>query len=503
MSMQQKLAIVLLCVAPVMMGCQNNGFKPIDFSEKQDFLNQKMVFEDSDITRTPLNRDNINDSSNSSPVGSDREITEVVVRPNGGETDPNMVLLESIEDRRKTVNEGTLIRPPVTNQPVPTTTVKETTTTPTIISVPVTPAVVTPTVVTSTTPKTNAGSDREKDTTPTKSTRPGSDREPAQNPPEDETDTEIKVTYLCSNKHTNSKGMNLLLSRSVKLKVDNCEDSSPEIRSNLINHKILKSSKCATQLEEASNNYSSKQPDIELIMDNGKDMVFTIGGDRNNELNIEILYHTNDQAGTALNSSVQDLIRETDVSPAGECDRRASPLFVLMDDQLKSTLSFSPITEGISFDILGRRVSHQKQQISWSNKAGLYFITLPDRSGNVKGIDQLFGDNTFGPDKRFSENGYEALRKWDDNQDGLITADDGIYSKLRLWNDADYNGVSDKSELISLEQKGVELIDLSYDKNYSETDKFGNKIMYKSVIRTHDQRLHLLFDIWFRYIPLK
>lgn len=40
-------------------------------------------------------------------------------------------------------------------------------------------------------------------------------------------------------------------------------------------------------------------------------------------------------------------------------------------------------------------------------------LTLPDSQGRIAGIDQLFGDNTFGPDGAFAANGYAALAKYD------------------------------------------------------------------------------------------
>jgi len=193
--------------------------------------------------------------------------------------------------------------------------------------------------------------------------------------------------------------------------------------------------------------------------------------------------------------------------PGGErCDQLNSPLVIQLPDpgQAPAPLDLSSPLDGVWFDILGKNslpAPHTKKQISWlTPRARLtnYFLTLPDANGEVRGIDQLFGDNTFGPDGRFSANGYEALRKYDLNGDGVIDRRDPVFPALRLWADLDGNGVADRTELSTLASRRVEMIDLNYDASYFESDRFGNQIRYKSVVKTTDGELHLIFDIWFR-----
>ena len=201
---------------------------------------------------------------------------------------------------------------------------------------------------------------------------------------------------------------------------------------------------------------------------------------------------------------------------AGKCSYNVSPLVVQLrkGDGLAKRLELSAPFQGIFFDILGDNsypTAHTKKRISWLSKGSApdhYFIVLPDKTGKVTGIDQMFGDNTRGPDGKFALNGYNALSKWDGRRangtidssakDGQITAADAIFSSLRFWNDTDLDGVADAGELFTLSELGVESIDLSYDRNYSEMDRFGNKIMMKSVVKTKDGGYHVMYDIWFK-----
>jgi len=201
----------------------------------------------------------------------------------------------------------------------------------------------------------------------------------------------------------------------------------------------------------------------------------------------------NSDNGNLSNGQTQDL-----------CEERSSPLIISMNSRARGIKLSSPMN-GIQFDILGQRSfpeAHAKKQISWLvSDQDYYFITLP-KQGVVSGIDEMFGDNTRGPDGRYAANGYLALAKYDEDRDNLITRHDEIYRKLRLWNDLNRDGVSEASELFSLEEMKIAVIDLSYDKRYKEEDAYGNQTLMKSVVKTEDGQLHLMFDLWFRYLNI-
>ncbi|RYY08418.1 MAG: hypothetical protein EON55_20485, partial [Alphaproteobacteria bacterium] len=120
----------------------------------------------------------------------------------------------------------------------------------------------------------------------------------------------------------------------------------------------------------------------------------------------------------------------------------------------------------------------------------------------------MFGNNTSGPDALFADNGYEALAKYDGlrtngkinskARDGKISREDDVYLKLRLWSDENLDGVAQASELRTLEEMGVESINLKYDEHYHEEDIYGNEIRMKSDVKMKDGTLNLIYDLWFR-----
>jgi hypothetical protein len=195
-----------------------------------------------------------------------------------------------------------------------------------------------------------------------------------------------------------------------------------------------------------------------------------------------------------------------DKANAAGCDVKGDPLLVqLANDGKPQPISLTSAEGGVMFDLLGKTNNYQKVQTAWfaETRSENYFLVLPDANGDVKGIDQLLGDNTFGPDGRFSKQGFAALAKHDDNRDKAISDEDVVFSKLRLWKDENLDGLAQASELFTLDQKGVVAIDIKIDREerkYFRTDSHGNQTKYRSIVVMKDGQYGLVYDLWLRYI---
>jgi len=192
------------------------------------------------------------------------------------------------------------------------------------------------------------------------------------------------------------------------------------------------------------------------------------------------------------------------------------PLFVKLDGDIHSESAgviLTNVFNGVFFDILGATASpipYEKRRVAWfdrTSRTDTYLVALPDANGEIKGVDQLFGNTTLGPDGQFAEHGFEALRKWDGlkadrrtydpaSRDGFIDARDAVFEHLRFWADRNHDGEAQPSELFSAKDLGIVSLDLRYDPRYWEVDKHGNQIMFKSIVKTSDGRSHLMYDIW-------
>ena len=91
-------------------------------------------------------------------------------------------------------------------------------------------------------------------------------------------------------------------------------------------------------------------------------------------------------------------------------------------------------------------------------------------NGQIDSGRELFGDQTqigtatspySGPGSPLlARNGFEALRLLDSNRDKLISSADAAFAELKVWQDANQDGVSQVSELQTLTERGISQIKL-------------------------------------------
>ena len=153
------------------------------------------------------------------------------------------------------------------------------------------------------------------------------------------------------------------------------------------------------------------------------------------------------------------------------CGPIGCPLIVDPDGQ---GFHLTNLQEGVRFR---EHTQDAPIQFSWTDP--LYhnaWLALPDERGEVRSLEQLFGNFTPQPPSD-RPNGFAALAQYDANHDGVINSLDPVYTKLRLWIDSNHDGIAQAGELHTLQELQVESISLNYRES-RRTDQYGNDFRY-------------------------
>ncbi|MGZ4990660.1 MAG: hypothetical protein ACXV8S_07835, partial [Methylobacter sp.] len=150
------------------------------------------------------------------------------------------------------------------------------------------------------------------------------------------------------------------------------------------------------------------------------------------------------------------------------------------------------ISSGVQFDL---NATGQKINTGWVGQGNGLLVLDINHDGVVNNGTELFGSATVLDDGQKAANGYDALTALDTNGDGVISNADNRFADLKVWIDSDADGVSQVSELATLDQLGITSLNLSAAATSEENN--GNLVGLVSSYTTADGVTRAMADVWF------
>lgn len=156
-------------------------------------------------------------------------------------------------------------------------------------------------------------------------------------------------------------------------------------------------------------------------------------------------------------------------------------------------------SDGVLFDFFG---NGRPLQIAWTAKGSTNgWLALP-KNGQITSARDLFGNITAQPlTSSHPPNGFAALAVYDTpafggNNNGVIDSGDAVWPNLRIWIDANHDGIAQPNELFTLEDIGIVQLSLRYLPS-QYTDEYGNEFRYRGRLlpKRRDNVDRKIFDV--------
>ncbi|SMB25560.1 protein of unknown function [Sterolibacterium denitrificans] len=170
-------------------------------------------------------------------------------------------------------------------------------------------------------------------------------------------------------------------------------------------------------------------------------------------------------------------------------ETQASPLILDLDGDGVETLSKA---EGVHFDHDGNGFAELS---GWVGKDDGLLVWDRNGNGQIDAGSELFGNNTRLANGQKAANGFAALAELDSNGDGKIDANDAGFANLRIWRDADSDGLTDAGELLTLEAAGVLSLNTAYTTASTITN--GNAYKQNGSYKLSSGGTAAMSDVWF------
>ena len=147
---------------------------------------------------------------------------------------------------------------------------------------------------------------------------------------------------------------------------------------------------------------------------------------------------------------------------------------------------------GVQFDM---DADGTKQSVGWVDKHDALLVRDINHDGQINNGKELFGSDTVLKNGEKAGDGWAALSDIDTNGDGKVDAKDVAFAEIKVWVDANSNGVAEEGELRGLIEAGIQSVDVAHA--YSNTTQNGNILFGTGQFTKADGSTSAVTDAWF------
>jgi Ca2+-binding RTX toxin-like protein len=206
-----------------------------------------------------------------------------------------------------------------------------------------------------------------------------------------------------------------------------------------------------------------------------------------------------DQGTQAFNQFFYNRPGTCDIEKIKKKTQSAStiPSPIILDLDGDGVIRTVGLTSGVNFD---HAADGFAERTGWVAPGDGLLVWDRNANGAIDSGRELFGSETLLPNGMKAVNGFEALKAFDANGDGVIDANDPVYAQLRVWVDGNTDGRNAEGELLTLEEAGVRSINVAFT-NSSFIDPQGNAHRQVGSYTTTDGQTRTAADVWVETDP--
>ena len=139
--------------------------------------------------------------------------------------------------------------------------------------------------------------------------------------------------------------------------------------------------------------------------------------------------------------------------------------------------------------------SGSSDSVGWLTPGSGFLVRDLNNNGIIDNGSELFGTATTLTNGSKAQDGFAALQSLDSNNDGVISSKDSAWNGLKLWVDSNGDGISQSTELYSLQS--LDITELNLNATQTAISSNGNWTLLDSTYTKSDGTIHEMADVYF------